>query len=160
MLITQTQPTWRQLPRQQQRFFLPGCACCPTECVCSDSGPFPTTLTLTISGVTNNSCTHCSDAFYTGAITLTKFNIGIFANLCVYKSSQLDDGCGGGGAKNQWQAVFTGGPGGSLTVSPIDSGPATFILSSGADCLASNTVPLSDSGTGTCNWPSSVTVAP
>lgn len=68
----QTPRGWRQLPQQQQRFFQGACPCCAAECGnCPNCDPViaPAQWVMTVTGMDNQFCSHCS--LWGGEHTLT-----------------------------------------------------------------------------------------
>lgn len=158
-MIVRSQPTWRQLPRQQQQFF--SCCCGYSDVTCGEcANPAPAQFALSVAGITNSACTNCSR--WNGDFILTNDSL-VFpsGNPCRW-SSPVETGaapCAAGcGNCSRWQLVVS-----STAAELLADGnlmAAYTIAKASYDCDGPNTLPYFADSLACITWPASLTLTP
>lgn len=188
MRLIQSQPAWRQLLQQQQRWKYSGCTCCGggLPCVVGDCDAVPAYYTVTLGGLTGSDpsqdticgCMNRSHRLVNGTLIVQNTMLPEpMVNSCQTVNLNWDGLCTG--LCTRWRSTTNIGAVGCgslffldiitdvvLTIrsgAPFSSTQATYSLPLASfDCLGSNTLPrISLGALLRCNgYPASVTIVP
>lgn len=160
-MLIQNQPTWRQLPQQQHRWKYSGCDCClqPCEdCIRCDVGATPAQFALSVSSITNASCSNCDrwngDWILTQQCLVVEGGDSCRWQTPIEADAPCDISCAG---CSRWALIL----GSSFAVLLADeNNMAGYRLAIGSfDCATSNVLTLNTASL-RCNWPATLTVTP
>lgn len=159
---TQSHPAeWQPLLAPRAWFFFPETPCCPggvTGCLACVAAPAQ--WQMTVSGITNGSCSNCDR--WNGTVILKNHTlIPLAGGPCLWSSpvelgsAPCPAGCGD---CSRWTLVLTSVEA-ELFIDGLSMGAYTLPLTS-FDCLGSNTLILGRASDDCLNWPSTITLEP